>query len=104
MIDDVILAAVRKRLARALIAPPVRYRPLCVDGAALGWLDDARFVRLAGFGAAMFRADQQSIAFAPTIVTPSSRSALLAEIAQTLRREGALPGWRNELYAVGPRF
>jgi 8-oxo-dGTP pyrophosphatase MutT (NUDIX family) len=104
VIDNVILAAVHRRLARALTAAPIRYHPFVVDGIVLGWLDDARFARLARFGSAMFRADDQSISFAPAISGVASRSALLADIAQALRAEGALPGWRNELYAVGLRF
>ena len=46
MISDRVLAAMRARLAAALAPPQGRYRPLRVERAAAGWLDDRRAARL----------------------------------------------------------
>jgi 8-oxo-dGTP pyrophosphatase MutT (NUDIX family) len=104
VIDESILTAIRERLARALTLPSTRYRPFVVDGVALGWLDDDRFARLARFGAAFFRVADEAISFAETLRDCQSRSGSIAEVARTLRAEGALPAWRDESYAVMPAF
>ena len=104
MIDGAILTAIEQRLSRALAAPTTRYRPLVVDGVALGWLDDERFARLARFGASLFEADAGSIAFDSALRDRDARSRVLHDVACTLRSEGALPAWRDELYAVAQRF
>lgn len=105
MNGDAILTAIHARLAHALCKPHPRYRPWIVDGAALGWLDDARATRLAAFPA-VFQVESSSVKLAPALRDAPApvRSAALAEIATTLRDEGALPAWRDELYAIGPAF
>jgi 8-oxo-dGTP pyrophosphatase MutT (NUDIX family) len=40
----------------------------------------------------------------PRLDTPEARSAAVAEVLDTLRAEGLVPGWRNELYAVAQSF
>jgi len=104
MNSDAILPAIHARLAAALAAPHPRYRPLLVDGIALGALDDARADRLRHFPA--FAVSSAQVAFAPALAraTANERSAVLAEVALALRAEGALPAWRDELYAVAPAF
>jgi 8-oxo-dGTP pyrophosphatase MutT (NUDIX family) len=103
MIDEAILPAVHARLAAALAIPSVRYRPLTVDGTALGWLDDARAARLVPFRT-VFRVGKESIAVAETLRDCDWRSAALADVAQALRDQGEFPAWRDELYAVAPMF
>ena len=73
MIDESILPAIRARLAAAFATPPIRYRPLVVDCAALGWLDDARAARLASFRT-VFRIGKDSIALAETLRDFADRS------------------------------
>jgi 8-oxo-dGTP pyrophosphatase MutT (NUDIX family) len=104
VIGDAILTAIHERLARALTLPSVRYRALIVDGAALGWLDDARFERLAQFGPAFFRVERETISFDDGLRDPDARSSAMTDVTRTLRNEGALPAWRDELYAVAPSF
>lgn len=103
MIDEAILPAIHARLAAALAIPSVRYRPLTVDGAALGWLDDARAARLAAFRT-VFRVGKESVALVETLRDCDWRSAALADIAQALRDQGEFPAWRDEPYAVAPMF
>src|SRR6266550_9167414 len=103
MIDESILPAIHARLAAALAPPSIRYRPLVVDGMALGWLDDKRTSRLASFRT-VFRIGKDSIALAETLRDCDWRSAALADVTQALRDQGEFPAWRDELYAVAPVF
>jgi 8-oxo-dGTP pyrophosphatase MutT (NUDIX family) len=103
MNGDAILPAIRARLDAALAAPHPRYRPWRVDGATLGFLDDARALRLARF-ADVFAVTADAVAFLPAVSTVAARSEAMAAIARTLRAEGELPAWRDELYAVAPAF
>jgi 8-oxo-dGTP pyrophosphatase MutT (NUDIX family) len=82
----------------------VRYRPFIVDGAHLGYVDDARASRLAAFGPDLFRVDDGGVALARRLDSANRRSAALAGVARVLRDERALPGWRDELFAVAPAF
>jgi 8-oxo-dGTP pyrophosphatase MutT (NUDIX family) len=104
VIGEATLTAIRSRLAAALALPAANYRPLRVDGASLGWLDHARAARLARFGREVFEVVPEAVAFAPSLRTPAARSAALARVCATLRAEGALPAWRDELYAVARAF
>jgi 8-oxo-dGTP pyrophosphatase MutT (NUDIX family) len=104
VIEDAILTAVHERIARAVAIADVRYRPFVVDGVALGWLDDARFERLARFGPAIFRVEGDAISFNHALRDTDARSSAIAEATRTLREEGALPAWRDELFAVASSF
>ena len=102
MIDAAILAAIEARIVAATAEPPVRRRRFEAAGMALGVVDDARAARLAQFDC--FDVTPDAVVLDPRLVTPDARSAAIADVAATLYREGALPGWRDELYAVGPGF
>ena len=103
MIDAAILPAIHARLAAALATPPIRYRPLIIDGTALGWLDDARAARLVPFRTE-FRITKESIALAESLRDCEWRSAAFADVTQALREKGEFPAWRDELYAVARTF
>ena len=104
MIDNAILAAIEARLTRALAPPATRYRPFVVGESVVGYVDDARAARLARFGPRLFAVDAAAVALAEGVRGTASRSAALADVALTLRAEGALPAWRDELYAVATGF
>ena len=104
MIDPAILAAIRARLERSLALPAARYRPFIVAGIPLGLIDDARAERLARFGPGLFRIRHDDVALDDRLADDATRSAVLAEVAATLRSEGALPAWRNEPYAIAATF
>ena len=102
MIDAAILAAIEARIARAIVLPAARYRPFVVGGVALGLIDDARAARLAAFDC--FDVKRDAVALHPELATPDARSAAIADVGARLRSEGALPAWRDELYAVARGF
>jgi 8-oxo-dGTP pyrophosphatase MutT (NUDIX family) len=104
MIEGALLAAIGTRFGIALAAPPTRYRPLLIDGARLGWLDDGRAERLASFGPAYFDVDTEGVTLARSLRDPATRTAALADVCRTLRAEGELPAWRDELYAIAAGF
>jgi 8-oxo-dGTP pyrophosphatase MutT (NUDIX family) len=102
VIDPSILAAIEARLTRALTLPETRYRPLLVAGIAIGLLDDARAARLAAFD--VFAVGAGQVMLDRRLRTAQARSDAFADIAATLRSEGALPAWRDELFAISTRF
>ena len=102
MIDASILAAIQARLLHALAVPAVHYRPLLVGGTSMGLVDDDRAARLAGFDC--LRVTPGAITLDAALASCDARSAALAEIALALREEGALPAWRDELFAVAREF
>lgn len=102
MIEASILAAIDARLCRATALPAIRRRPFTVDGVALGLVDDERAARLAGFDC--FRVTSEAVGLDPGLSTPQARSAAIADVADALRAEGALPAWRDEAFAVAREF
>jgi 8-oxo-dGTP pyrophosphatase MutT (NUDIX family) len=103
VLEDAILPAIAARLTAALAPPAMPLLPLVVDGYAAGWVDRARAERLAGFGA-IFVLDGRAITFVPALNHPNARTEALADAARALAAEGALSAWRDERYAVAPRF
>ncbi len=101
MIDDASAAAILAHLASALAAPARHLRPLRVDTAIAGWLDDDRAARVADFSD-VFAVDGDSVSFLPDLNDEASRSEAMAKVTATLAAEGALTRWRNELYAAAP--
>ena len=102
MIADSILAAIEARFLQVFTPPPVRYRPFVVDATPLGLLDDARAERLARFDC--IDATPQAVLLDPALANCAARSEALAGVALALRKDGALPGWRDELYPVAGEF
>jgi len=99
-----ILAAIHARLDRALRPPALHLRPFVAASARLGFVDDARAARLERFGPRLFQVRADRVELAGVLDDERSRSAAMADVAATLRAEGALPGWRDELYRVAPAF
>jgi 8-oxo-dGTP pyrophosphatase MutT (NUDIX family) len=104
VIEAPILTAIRCRLDRAQALPPIRYRPFVVAGERLGMIDDARAARLRAFGPDLFVVDANAVVLAERLHDFASRTAALCDVALALRAEGALPGWRDETYAVATTF
>ena len=103
MIGSVAANAILTRLRRALAPPEHLLRPLRVETAHAGWLDEQRAARLAGF-ADVFTVNSDSVSFLPSLDDEPSRSKAVAGVAATLAAEGALTNWRDELYAAAPAF
>ncbi len=104
MTDPAILATIRARLERAQALPSIRYRPFVVADIAVGQIDDARAARLARFGSLLFDVREDGVTLGRALHSETSRTAALASVARTLRAEGALPAWRDELYAIAADF
>jgi len=102
MIDAAILAAIEARIVRATAFPSSGLRRFEAAGTALGLVDDARAARLARFGC--FDVTPEAVVLDSGLATAQARSAAIADVAATLRSEGALPAWRDELYTVAPQF
>ena len=103
MIEPSILPAIRERLDRAQTLPPLHYRPVVADDVPLGSIDDVRAARLAQFHG-VFSVTDSAVALRAHLQSSEERSRALSDVARTLRVEGALPAWRNELYAISPAF
>ena len=103
MVTDIIVTGLRTRLAAELAAPCARYRPFVVNGANVGWIDDARAERLDAF-ADVLVVDAHRIAFAAALESTRARTLAIDRIARALAAEGKLTAWRDERYAVVPRF
>jgi len=104
VIEAPILTAIRRRLDRAQVLPPIGYRPFVVAGERVGAIDDPRVARLGAFGSGVFVVDASGVTLAEQLRDFASRTAALADVALALRAEGALPAWRDELYAVATTF
>jgi len=103
MIPDWVLGAMRARLAAALAPPRGHYRPLRVEGAAAGWLDERRAVRLSSMPD-VFAVGDEEVSFAPGLDDSPARTRALDRVARALATEGMLTAWRDERYAVAPAF
>ncbi len=101
MIERSILPAIRARLDRAQTLPSVRYRPVVIDGVHVGSIDDARAARLSRVHD-LFTVTDQVVVLGRE--GSEERSRAMADVARTLRAEGALPAWRDELYAITTTF
>jgi len=101
MISDRVLGAMCARLAAALAPPRGHYRPLRVEGAAAGWLDDRRATRLSSMPD-VFAVRNDGVSFAPGLDDMPARTRALDRVARTLATEGLLTAWRDERYAVAP--
>jgi 8-oxo-dGTP pyrophosphatase MutT (NUDIX family) len=102
VIDPAILAAVDRRLARALTGP----LPACaliVDGERYGCFDAARCRRLAAFDD-VFERTGDHLGFRASLATAAARTEAMERVARTLADEGALTAWRDERYAVRSKF
>jgi 8-oxo-dGTP pyrophosphatase MutT (NUDIX family) len=103
VIEARILTAIDARVARMLTALPRPARALVVDGWTFGLVDAEREARLARW-TEVFRPVAQGLAVRPTLAMAAARTSAFDGIVRTLRDEGALTAWRNERYAVAPRF
>jgi len=103
MIEAAIVTAIRRRLTSALTPPRERLCPLRIEGHAVGWLDGRRALRLRAF-ADVFAVRDDEIGLAPQLADVATRTVAFDRVARILAAEGALTAWRDELYAVAPRF
>jgi len=79
------------------------YRRFMVAKKHVGWVMPDFAVALARFPH-VFKVDAKTVTLQPRLKTFDSRSKAVAEVLATLRAEGLVPGWRNELYTVAQGF
>ena len=103
MIAGDIVAAIGTRLAHALATPAAGCRPLRIEQEIVGWLDPARIARLARHPD-VFDVRADGVWFAAALAWPGARTEALARVAAALAADGHLTAWRDERYAVAPRF
>jgi len=79
------------------------YRHFMVAERHVGWVVPDFAVVLARFPH-VFHVDEKTVTLQPRLDTFEARSEAVAEVLATLRAEGLVPGWRNELYTVAQGF
>ena len=79
------------------------YRHFMVAGRHVGWVVPDFALALARFPH-VFQVDARTVTLQPRLDTSAARSEAVAEVLASLRAEGLVPGWRNELYAVAQGF
>ena len=75
---------------------------LCL-GARIGWLRKTHAQRLMAWPE-IFRRDAAGVNITESLGSPAVRSAAIDGVVETLHKEGAITGWRNERYAVVTAF
>ncbi|MBX6322609.1 MAG: DUF4743 domain-containing protein [Rhodospirillaceae bacterium] len=89
---------------RALQAhDPAHFRPFLVGGERAGWIKHAFAERLRAFPA-VFAVGPGEVRLAERLGGFEARTKAVAEVLETLRAAGEIPGWRNEAYAVRTAF
>jgi hypothetical protein len=79
------------------------YRRFMVAKQHVGWVMPDFAVALARFPH-VFHVDDKAVTLQPRLRSFNTRSEAVAEVLATLREEGLVPGWRNELYPVAQGF
>lgn len=80
-----------------------RFRPFVVADQRVGWIKPAFLDRLAAFPEVFHIADD-AVTLNPALDSFAARSAALDGALRALAAEGAVPGWRDEAYAVSTAF
>ena len=79
------------------------YRRFVVARQHVGWVMPDFAVALARFPH-VFHVGENTVTLQPRLRSFSTRSEAVAEVLETLRAEGLVPGWRDEFYPVAQDF
>lgn len=82
---------------------PARYLPFTVAGSRVGWVARDFSARLEAF-ADIFAIDDAAIALRDDLADFDARTAAMKRVTDALRADGTVTAWRDEFYAVAPRF
>ncbi|MFN4282941.1 MAG: NUDIX hydrolase [Alphaproteobacteria bacterium] len=82
---------------------PARYLPFVVAGQRVGWVGRDFAGRLAAFPR-VFAIGGAAVTMNPGLSDFDARSAAMREVTDALRADGTVTAWRDEFYAVAPRF
>jgi 8-oxo-dGTP pyrophosphatase MutT (NUDIX family) len=91
------------RIRACQVFNPDDYLPFRVDDVRVGWLRPALAEALRKHSD-VFAVYPDAVDLAPHIVGFAERSRAVAAVVRSLINEAVLAGWRDEPYAVGPRF
>jgi len=80
-----------------------RFLPFYIGERRMGWIKRPFAARLADFPD-VFTVGAAAVALAPGLDDFASRSAAVAGALRRLAEDGLVPGWRDEMYPVTPRF
>lgn len=81
-----------------------QYLPFCISGRVYGYCKPSFVLKLAKFPC-VFDISSEQIEFAASVpATCEGRTAAMATVTQTLREDGTIVGWRDELLPVVERF
>jgi 8-oxo-dGTP pyrophosphatase MutT (NUDIX family) len=94
---------IQERLRAARRFDPAAHVPLLCDGKHIGWLRKSAAQRLMAWPG-IFKRDAAGVRIAESLTGAEARTAAIAAVIETLHREGAITGWRNERYAVVTAF
>jgi hypothetical protein len=79
------------------------YRRFMVARQHVGWVMPDFAVALSRFPH-VFHVDDKAVTLQPRLRTFNARSTAVAEVLESLRADGLVPGWRNEAYPVAQSF
>jgi hypothetical protein len=82
---------------------PARYLPFIAAGSRVGWVARDFAARLEAF-ADIFAIDDAAIALRDDLADFDARTAAMKRVTDALRADGTVTAWRDEFYAVAPRF
>lgn len=82
---------------------PAAHVALLCEGRRVGWLRKAYAQRLAEWPA-VFKRDACGVHVAAALDNPAARTHEIGRVVARLHEEGAVRGWRDELYAVTTAF
>ena len=91
------------RLADCADFTPNAYRPFLVEGKSLGRIRREFAAALADFPG-VFTVTTEAVTLSDTLTTPETRTEAVAEVLETLKSQGLIPGWRGEPYPVSTGF
>jgi 8-oxo-dGTP pyrophosphatase MutT (NUDIX family) len=91
------------RIRTCQVFNPDDYLPFRVDGGRVGWLRPA-LAEVLRKHEGVFAVSANAVELAPEIVGFDQRSGAVAAVVRSLIDEAVLGDWRDEAYAVGPRF
>src|SRR5215813_7833608 len=80
-----------------------RFRPFLIDMVRVGWVGDEIADLLRAFPA-KFSVTADAVRLAPGLDGFEARSDAVDTVLRQLHAQGALTGWRDEIYAVAPSF
>jgi 8-oxo-dGTP pyrophosphatase MutT (NUDIX family) len=91
------------QIARCNQFSPTHAHPFFVEHQQIGWIKNAHATALHDYSD-IFVFSNQRIQLHPQLSTYDQRTAALATVVSTLKKQGRLSNWRGELYDIAPSY